>query len=196
MRRTINSERSQLVDFRSPSPPHCDTLPSMKSLKGLVVSLIVTAGGAGFSAKAPGTVGTLVGVLIVFLTRDWSGFSFGIFSLALFFSGWWASLEWSRNTGLSDSQRIVIDEVLGYFVATAFLPREPIVLATQFLLFRFFDVLKPPPVRQIDHWGKRFPIGPIQSLGVILDDIAAGVLALGVALLLQYFQLPPFHLSQ
>ncbi len=163
----------------------------MKSLKGLVVSLIVTAGGAGFSAKAPGTVGTLVGVLIVFLTRDWSGFAFGAFSLVLFFSGWWASLEWSRNTGLSDSQRIVVDEVLGYFVATALLPREPLVLATQFVLFRFFDVLKPPPVRQIDQWGKRFSIGPLQSLGVILDDLAAGALALGAGLALRSFHLLP-----
>jgi phosphatidylglycerophosphatase A len=115
----------------------------------------------------------------------------GLF-LALFFSGWWASLEWSRNTGLSDSQRIVIDEVLGYLVATAFLPREPMILLTQFLLFRLFDVLKPPPVRQIDQWGKRFPIGALQSLGVILDDLAAGALALLTTLLLRQFQLFPF----
>ena len=164
----------------------------MKSLKGLLVSFIVTAGGAGFSARAPGTVGTLVGVLLVFSIRDWSPLAiFGLF-LALFFSGWWASLEWSRNTGLSDSQRIVIDEVLGYLVATAFLPREPMILLTQFLLFRLFDVLKPPPVRQIDQWGKRFPIGALQSLGVILDDLAAGALALLTTLLLRQFQLFPF----
>jgi phosphatidylglycerophosphatase A len=163
----------------------------MKTLKGFLVSFLVTAGGAGFSAKAPGTVGTLVGVLIVFLTRDWSSLAFGGFSVALFLSGWWASLEWSRNTGLSDSQRIVIDEVLGYFVATAFLPREPLVLGVQFLLFRFFDVLKPPPIRQIDQWGKRFPIGLIQSLGVILDDLAAGALALGVGLALRSSHLLP-----
>jgi phosphatidylglycerophosphatase A len=164
----------------------------MKSLKGLLVSFIVTAGGAGFSARAPGTVGTLVGVLLVFSIRDWPPLAIlGLF-LALFFSGWWASLEWSRNTGLSDSQRIVIDEVLGYLVATAFLPREPMILLTQFLLFRLFDVLKPPPVRQIDQWGKRFPIGALQSLGVILDDLAAGALALLTTLLLRQFQLFPF----
>ncbi len=164
----------------------------MKSLKGLLVSFIVTAGGAGFSARAPGTMGTLVGVLLVFSIRDWPPLAIlGLF-LALFFSGWWASLEWSRNTGLSDSQRIVIDEVLGYLVATAFLPREPMILLTQFLLFRLFDVLKPPPVRQIDQWGKRFPIGALQSLGVILDDLAAGALALLTTLLLRQFQLFPF----
>lgn len=164
----------------------------MKSLKGLLVSFIVTAGGAGFSARAPGTVGTLVGVLLVFSIRDWPPLAIlGLF-LALFFSGWWASLEWSRNTGLSDSQRIVIDEVLGYLVATAFLPREPMILLTQFLLFRLFDVLKPPPVRQIDQWGKRLPIGALQSLGVILDDLAAGALALLTTLLLRQFQLFPF----
>jgi phosphatidylglycerophosphatase A len=55
-----------------------------------------------------------------------------------------------------------------------------------------FDVLKPPPVRQIDQWGKRFPIGALQSLGVILDDLAAGALALLTTLLLRQFQLFPF----
>jgi phosphatidylglycerophosphatase A len=165
----------------------------MKSLKGLMVSLLATAGGAGFSPRAPGTAGTLVGMLIVFMTRDWPGWAFAGFSAVLFALGWWASLEWSRNTGVADSQRIVIDEVLGYFVATAFLPREPLILGFQFLIFRFFDVVKPPPVRQIDRWGKGHPIGPLQSLGVILDDLAAGALALALAWALAWFQCPPFQ---
>jgi phosphatidylglycerophosphatase A len=160
----------------------------MKSIKGFLVSFIVTAGGAGFSARAPGTVGTLVGVLLVFLTQEWSGWAFALLALGIFLCGWWASLHWSRNTGVSDSQRIVIDEVLGYFVATAFLPRDPVTLATQFMLFRFFDVIKPPPVRTIDRWGKSHPIGPIQSLGIILDDLAAGALALCVAFLRPLFE--------
>jgi len=155
----------------------------VEKLKGFWVTFLVTAGGAGFSARAPGTVGTLMGVLIVVLTRDWSHTGFFIFSLLLFVLGWWASLEWSKNTGQSDSQRIVIDEVLGYFLAMGTLPRDPLPLLIQFVLFRLFDVLKPPPIRQIDRWGKRFPIGPIQSLGVILDDLAAGALALGVYLI-------------
>ena len=124
-----------------------------------------------------------MGVLIVVLTRDWSLTGFFLFSLILFGLGWWASLEWSKNTGQLDSQRIVIDEVLGYFLAMGTLPRDPLPLLIQFVLFRLFDVLKPPPIRQIDRWGKRFPIGPIQSLGVILDDLAAGALALGVYLI-------------
>jgi phosphatidylglycerophosphatase A len=155
----------------------------VEKLKGFWVTFLVTAGGAGFSARAPGTVGTLMGVLIVVLTRDWSLTGFFLFSLILFGLGWWASLEWSKNTGQLDSQRIVIDEVLGYFLAMGTLPRDPLPLLIQFVLFRLFDVLKPPPIRQIDRWGKRFPIGPIQSLGVILDDLAAGALALGVYLI-------------
>jgi len=160
-------------------------------LKGFCVTLLATAAGAGFSARAPGTVGTLMGVLIVWLTRSWTPLAFLGLGIFLFLAGWWASLEWSRNTGQSDSQRIVIDEVLGYFVAMAWLPREPQILVLQFVLFRLFDVLKPPPVRQIDRWGKRFPIGKLQSLGVILDDLAAGALAFAVGMLLHHFQTAP-----
>ena len=155
----------------------------MAKLKRFCVTLIATALGSGFSPKAPGTAGSLVALFLVFAIRDWSLPSFAILWCILFLIGWWATLEWSKAHSAKDSQAIVIDEVLGYMIATSLAPKTAPVLWIQFFLFRIFDALKPPPIRQLDQWGKRFPIGKMQSLGVILDDLLAGAIALGVFLL-------------
>ena len=107
--------------------------------------------------------------------------------IGLFIIGWWATWEWSKNVQQPDSQKIVIDEVLGYMLAMGTLPRTGATLLVQFILFRIFDALKPPPIRQFDQWGKRFPIGWIQSFGVIFDDLMAGLVSWGVFLLLSKF---------
>jgi phosphatidylglycerophosphatase A len=159
----------------------------MNKLKSFVVTFIATAAGSGFAPKAPGTAGTVVGVFIIYLTRDWAYSSQLVLWTILFFAGWWASWEWSKKTGAKDNQQIVIDEVLGYMLAMGMLPREGWILVTQFILFRIFDALKPPPIRQFDQWGKKFEIGAAQSLGIIVDDLLAGVVSLLVFYLLQYF---------
>jgi phosphatidylglycerophosphatase A len=145
-----------------------------------MVSLIATGLGAGFSPKAPGTAGTVVGLLLAYGIREWSSLAQVLVFAVLFFAGWWATWEWSRNTRQSDSQRIVIDEILGYLVAICLLPKVHLVLWVQFGLFRLFDAAKPPPIRQVDRYGKRFEIGLLQSLFVILDDLLAGGVALGL----------------
>ena len=157
----------------------------MGKLKRFFVTMIATAFGSGFFPKAPGTAGSVIGVGIVYLVRDWSMPAYALLWLVIFIAGWWASLEWSRQTQLKDSQTIVIDEVLGYMIAMAALPRTASILFIQFVLFRIFDAIKPPPIRQLDQWGKKFEIGPMQSLGVILDDILAGLVSLGVFYLLK-----------
>lgn len=159
----------------------------MQKLKHFIVTLIATAFGSGFTPRAPGTAGTLVGVFIVYLCRDWSNLSFLALGILVFALGLWASLEWSRGVKEPDSQKIVIDEVLGYFVAMGTLPRSGEILLIQFILFRIFDALKPPPIRQFDQWGKQFPIGIIQSFGVIFDDLLAGLLSLAVFIALAQF---------
>ena len=132
-------------------------------------------------------MGTLMAVPIALLTRGWRPEAFFGLFLCIFFAGWWASLGWSRQAKEPDSQKIVIDEVLGYLVAVGTFPRTPAILFVQFLLFRLFDVLKPPPIRQLDRFGKRFPIGAWQSLGVIMDDLIAGLFAWGVLFLILRF---------
>ncbi len=163
----------------------------MKKLKGFFVTLIATALGSGFAPKAPGTAGSVVGVFLIYLVRDWSYLNVLYLGIGILLIGWWASLEWSKNVQQPDSQKIVIDEVLGYMLAMGTLPRTGAVMFIQFVLFRIFDALKPPPIRQFDQWGKKFPIGPIQSFGVIFDDLLAGLVSWGVFLLISHFvQIP------
>jgi len=69
-----------------------------------------------------------------------------------------------------DSSRIVIDEFFGYIAAVIFLPTTSGYLIAAFVLFRFFDILKPPPIRNIEK-----AVGG--GLGVMLDDFAAGVIS-------------------
>lgn len=142
------------------------------------MTFVATAAGSGFTPKAPGTAGTVIGVFIVYLTRNLGWSTQAVIDLAIFFVGWWAATEWSRNVQQTDSQKIVIDEVLGYIVAMGMLPRTGAILVIQFILFRIFDALKPPPIRQLDRWGKNFQIGPAQSFMVIFDDLLAGAVSL------------------
>jgi phosphatidylglycerophosphatase A len=162
----------------------------VQKAKRFLVAFLATAGGAGFAPKAPGTMGTLMAVPLVLLTRDWSPWALLALFLALFFAGWWATLEWSRNTGEPDSQKIVIDEVLGFLLAMGTFPGDFSILFIQFVSFRLLDALKPPPIRQLDRYGKRFAIGPMQSFGVIADDLLAGLLSWAIlALILRFFPL-------
>ena len=160
---------------------------SMNKLKGFFVTLIATALGSGFAPKAPGTAGTVVGVFIIYLVRDWSFTHVLYLGIGLFAIGWWASLEWSKNVQQPDSQKIVIDEVLGFMLAMGTLPRTGTIILIQFISFRIFDALKPPPIRQFDQWGKQFPIGPIQSFGVIFDDLLAGLVSWGLFVAVSHF---------
>lgn len=118
----------------------------------------------------PGTYGTLWGVLLFYLGRHWPWtvwvpFTLGFILFSVFVSHF-AELE----LGSHDHACIVIDEVAGYLVTVLALPFSWITAILAFVLFRLFDILKPPPVRQIDR-------GVGGAWGVVLDDVAAGVLA-------------------
>ena len=144
-------------------------------LRGLAV-FVATCGWAGYAPVAPGTVGTLVAVpLFPALTRLWnmSPPSY-LLAFALILAGAvWAAGVATRDFGEPDSKHIVIDEVAGYVVATAFLDFSWSAAAVAFCLFRLFDILKPFPVSWVDrhvHGGA----------GVVGDDVVAGIFA-GVA---------------
>jgi phosphatidylglycerophosphatase A len=90
--------------------------------------------------------------------------------------------------GTGDNQNIVIDEVIGLGITAWTAGRDLKTLFAAFVLFRFFDVIKPPPVRQVDLWSKRQASPWAGGFGVIADDIVAGFQALAVILVLQYYQ--------
>jgi phosphatidylglycerophosphatase A len=137
---------------------------------------VATAGGAGFAPAAPGTAGSVVGVLIYLL---FEGLSLGAYyphAIIFFFVvGIWASSRVEHLWG-HDSQRIVIDEVVGQMITFGMaagryrLPAFYIFLG--FGLFRLFDIVKPFPIRRLERFKGGF--------GVVADDVGAGLYALAV----------------
>jgi phosphatidylglycerophosphatase A len=87
----------------------------------------------------------------------------------------------ARGSGKKDPQFVVIDEVAGQLVALIAVPLAWKTFLAGFILFRVFDIFKPPPVRQLE----ALPEGT----GIVLDDVAAGLYALGVMHLFLHFGL-------
>lgn len=128
---------------------------------------IATLWVAGFVPPAPGTVGTLVAVLAVALLRLPAPF-YLLVTAVVVVVGTIASDVVEGIMGRKDPGCIVIDEFAGYMVSMAFLPHKAGYLFSAFILFRLFDILKPPPIS----WLQNLKGG----LGVMADDLAAGLL--------------------
>ena len=134
-----------------------------------VTALVFASGGfVGFFPFASGTWGSLVGVAMLWLTRD-TGLVFqALMIVALFIIGVWASGVTVKMLNQPDSSRIVIDEIVGMAITMYALPLTPYSLALGFFIFRFLDVLKPTPADWADSRLKG-------GLGVMADDVIAGI---------------------
>jgi phosphatidylglycerophosphatase A len=130
----------------------------------------------GYSPVAPGTVGTLGAVLLFYLISGFSNLEYVLFTIVFIILSVWVSEVARIRLGDSDPSRIVIDEVCGFLVTMILIPPSIINIALGFLLFRFFDILKPPPIRR----SETLPGG----LGIVADDVLAGIYA---NILLQIF---------
>ena len=89
----------------------------------------------------------------------------------------------ARATGLKDPQFVVIDEVAGQLITLVAVPVSWKSMLLGFILFRGFDIVKPPPLRQLEH----LPEG----IGIVLDDVGAGLYALALMQLALHFGLLP-----
>jgi phosphatidylglycerophosphatase A len=143
---------------------------------------VATAGGAGFAPKAPGTAGSIIGVFVYLIIEGAHAGAYYLHAIIFFFIvGTWASSRVERLYG-HDSQRIVIDEVIGQMITFGLFAGRyqlsAIYIASGFVLFRLFDITKPFPVRRLE----RLPGG----LGVVGDDVAAGLYALAALALILY----------
>jgi phosphatidylglycerophosphatase A len=146
----------------------------------LWATLVATSMGAGFVPKAPGHSGTLTAVPLAWALARGGRWVLVGGLVVVTLIGWWAAELFGRASGKEDDQRIVIDEVAGYLTTLLLVPVTPVNLILAFLLFRLFDVTKPPPIRQLDqHIGG--------GLGVMVDDLAAGVYAGAILFALQHF---------
>ena len=131
---------------------------------------IATACGIGLIPFAPGTFGSVPGLLIGVLARRLGGGGGELAAIAaLTLAGIWASGVAERHYGRNDPGMVVIDEVAGMMVTIALLPLSPIGLVVAFLVFRACDIVKPYPADRFE----RLPGG----LGVMGDDLMAGLWA-------------------
>jgi phosphatidylglycerophosphatase A len=146
-----------------------------------LAKIVATAFGAGYSPVAPGTCGTAVAVPLAWALASLSWWQFALVTVLVTVIGIACAHRADLAWGTHDSQRIVIDEVAGYLVTVLPVDRHgwP-ALVVGFVVFRFFDIVKPPPVRWLD---EHLPGG----WGVVLDDIAAGVMGAVVMALLAHF---------
>ncbi len=147
------------------SVPSENTLPAWKKHLGVFLS---TGFYSGFFPVAPGTAGSVVGMVFVYLLRD-SGTFLQALS-AVFFSviGVWVSNIASQVFKKHDPQRVVIDEIAGVMITMIGIPLTGYTGVMGFLLFRFFDIVKPIPANFADRKLKG-------GLGIMLDDIIAGI---------------------
>jgi phosphatidylglycerophosphatase A len=151
---------------------------------------IVTVLGTGYSPFAPGTAGSTVGIGILFLT-NWLFNDLGfeqpavlflnlVLILGVLFFGTY-SIKRVHTIWEHDASKIVIDEVVGVWIAAFALPLRWEYYLAALLLFRFFDIVKPLFIRRIDamkgHWS------------VMLDDVVAGVYAAIVLQCILFFNL-------
>jgi phosphatidylglycerophosphatase A len=132
---------------------------------------IATGCFSGYFPIAPGTVGSLLAFVPYLLVPGFRGEILLAASILLFFVGVWAATQTEKITQLHDPSIVNLDEVVGQWVALLFLP-EPVrwpVWIGAFLLFRLFDIVKPPPANQ----SQNLPRG----WGVMIDDVIAGIYA-------------------
>lgn len=133
--------------------------------------------GAGCAPWAPGTVGTLAAVPLYLVLTAAGIVVYIVVTLVLVLVGVWACGRAAGELGVHDHPAIVIDEVAGYLVTMALIPFSWVAVMTGFVVFRFFDIVKPWPIGRLD---RSMPGGA----GIMADDIAAGVIANAVLWLL------------
>jgi phosphatidylglycerophosphatase A len=143
------------------------------------VHLLALGFGAGLAPVAPGTFGSLVGLAFALALAP-LGFNWNLAAVTLVvLAGVWICGESARRLGVHDHPAIVWDEVAGMMIAMLAAPAAWWGVPLAFALFRLFDIAKPWPIREIDH-------GMRGGVGIILDDVLAGVFAALVLVVVGY----------
>ena len=146
---------------------HAVNRPGVGFLLSHPAHFVALGFGTGLSPFAPGTVGTLLAfplyaVLAYWLAPEWVAAAIAAF----FVFGVWACGRTGRDLGVADHGGMNWDEIVAFLAVLFLTPPALVWQAGAFLLFRFFDIAKPPPIRQIDRAVKG-------GFGVMLDDVVA-----------------------
>lgn len=135
--------------------------------------------GSGLITPAPGTWGTLAAIPLYLLMVNLGAYTYMAICILAFAYGCWCCHKVSTELKVHDYKGIVWDEVVGYLLTMFLIPYSTSAVIVGFLLFRLFDILKPPPIRWID---KHVDGG----FGIMLDDVLAAVPAWLILCLLSW----------
>jgi len=176
------SDQQTQTDSSTGSPPSpCSRAP-------LWAKLVATFLGTGLLHPGPGSWGSAATVLLWWLLSYWihpnlQSYTAMLLAAAAILIGIPAATHMARATGLKDPQFVVIDEVAGQLITLIAVPVSWKSMLLGFILFRGFDIVKPPPVRQLEHLPEGF--------GIVIDDVGAGLYALALMQLALHFGLLP-----
>ena len=134
----------------------------------LLAKLICTLFFAGYFPLAPGTLGSLITLLLIWFLVPSFFYILLFVSIGLFLISVWSATKGEEIFG-KDGRQIVIDESCGMAISLLFVPKEIKWYVIAFFLFRIFDIVKPPPARGVEKLEGGW--------GVTLDDVVAGVYA-------------------
>ena len=141
---------------------------------------IATCFKVGYLPLAPGTWGSIFAILVWWvLLKDLDLLIFGIVIILFFFIGIIVSNIIIDQNGDNDPSHIIIDELVGQWLALWMLPDGSFYIIIVFILFRFFDIIKPWPIRFIEQLPK--------GLGVMCDDLAAGLITLILTQIINFY---------
>ena len=154
----------------------------LKNIRNNIITAYAQIWPCGLAPIASGTVASTVAALVGFGLNAWFGWQW-----TLFFAGWmiisgtWAADLYGGATGNSDldPSEVVVDEFAGQLIVSAAAGLNPWLHILGFFLFRFFDIVKPQPIRFLES----LPGG----VGIMADDVAAGIAAAVIILGIVYF---------
>ena len=141
--------------------------------------LVATLGGLGLVPLAPGTVASLIAVLVYFLLYQINSYAPLLFLLILLPVAIWVSGKYEASTNRQDPPEIVVDEWVGQFICLIGVEPSPSALVAGFFLFRIFDIIKLPPLRRLE--------GLSGGVGIVADDVAAGLIGWVILFGLSYW---------
>jgi phosphatidylglycerophosphatase A len=165
---TMNSEASEATESQ---------VAATQTLAPMWARSVATFFGAGRMQPGPGTWGSLAAILVWVIIAKvipaaWQPEVLGVLIVTVVAAGIPAATSVCRSSGIKDPQFVVIDEVAGQWITLLLAPVTWKTVAVGFILFRGFDIVKPPPVRQLERLS--------EGTGIVADDIAAGIYALAI----------------
>lgn len=143
------------------------------------VLLLAFGFGSGLAGRAPGTFGTLAAIPLYWLLVQGASWFYPAATLLVCLAGIGICGSAAERLGVHDHSGIVWDEIAGFLLTMAWVPFSWQAVIVGFLAFRFFDIIKPWPISYID----RVVEG---GLGIMLDDVLAGLAAAAVLFLMDY----------